>query len=177
MNLYVVRHGEVDINKKNQINGRNNSILTNKGIEQAKETGEKLKNIKLDLIICSPLKRTKETLNYLNIKNVPIIYDELVIERNSGNKMYENINSVDKKIWYDPSKEIVYENSEGFKNILYRIEILIQKLKIEYRDKNILIVTHGDICIGINSYLKNISDINEIIKGYQDNCEVKKYKK
>lgn len=176
MNLYVIRHGEVEINKKHQINGRNNSTLTEKGIKQAKEASEKIENLNLDLVICSPLKRTKQTCEYLNIKNTPIIYDELIIERDTGNKMYKGIDILDYLIWYDTTKEIVYENSEGFKSVLSRVEKLINKIKQDYKDKNILIITHGDICAGIYAYLNNIKEQKKISEYNHNNCEIKMYK-
>lgn len=37
MNLYVIRHGEVELNVKRLLNGRNNSCLTDQGITQAKK--------------------------------------------------------------------------------------------------------------------------------------------
>ena len=75
MNIYVTRHGETDWNKKlisemegKQLNGLlatddDNIELNEKGIEQAKEIKERIKNKKIDLIICSPLIRAKDSKN------------------------------------------------------------------------------------------------------------------
>ena len=60
MKLYVIRHGQTKQNKKDTINGINNNRLTLKGIKQAKQTGQRLRQKQIDLIICSPLKRTKQ---------------------------------------------------------------------------------------------------------------------
>ena len=35
--IYVIRHGETDVNVKNQINGRNDGMLNEVGINQAKK--------------------------------------------------------------------------------------------------------------------------------------------
>ena len=43
MKLYVIRHGEVDVNAKGLLNGRNDSILNAKGIKQVKQASEILK--------------------------------------------------------------------------------------------------------------------------------------
>lgn len=59
MNLYVIRHGEVDLNVKKLLNGRNDSFLTENGIKQAKRASKEIKNTDIELVICSPLKRTK----------------------------------------------------------------------------------------------------------------------
>ena len=40
MNLYVIRYGEVDLNVKKLLNGRNDSFLTENGIKQAKRASK-----------------------------------------------------------------------------------------------------------------------------------------
>ena len=41
MKLYAIRHGEVYLNVKRLLNGRNDSCLTEKGLQQAKEASVK----------------------------------------------------------------------------------------------------------------------------------------
>ena len=83
--IYVVRHGETDWNNKKLIMGRRNEPLNEKGIRQAKETKEKLKDIDLDLIICSPLKRTKQTAAIINEDRlIKIILADDLQERSMG---------------------------------------------------------------------------------------------
>ena len=48
MKLYVVRHGETETNVLRLICGKRECNLTKKGIKQAKELKEKLKNIDFD---------------------------------------------------------------------------------------------------------------------------------
>ena len=60
MNILVTRHGETDWNLLKKIQGRIDNDLNEKGKNQARETKEKLKDEKIDLIICSPLKRTRQ---------------------------------------------------------------------------------------------------------------------
>ena len=85
MKLYVVRHGQTDINLNNQINSINDEDLNETGISQALKLKEYIKDIDYDLIICSPLKRARQTAEVINMeRNIPIIYDERVIERDFG---------------------------------------------------------------------------------------------
>lgn len=75
MSIFIVRHGQTDLNLKKKIQGRVDSPLNESGKKQASETREKLLNVNIDLIICSPLLRTKETANIINKdRNIPIIY-------------------------------------------------------------------------------------------------------
>lgn len=62
MKLYVVRHGQTDGNVNKIMDGVRDIDLNDNGTEQAKTTRDNLKDIDFDLIICSPLLRTKHTM-------------------------------------------------------------------------------------------------------------------
>ena len=171
--LYVIRHGQVDTNIKNQVNGWNEEKLNSVGIQQAINAGNQLKNIKFDVVFCSPLLRTKQTYNSLNLKDIPIFYDDRIKERNSNSMVYADVETLDSNIWYDRTKNIVYKNSEGFKNIINRTESILTDIKNNYKNKNVLIVTHGDICKAIYLYFN--PNTKYISKFHQDNCEIVKY--
>ena len=86
MKLYVIRHGQTDWNVKEKCQGRTDIELNNTGIKQAQNAKEQLKKYKIDLIICSPLKRTRKTAEIINETiNSEIIIDERIIERGYGN--------------------------------------------------------------------------------------------
>ena len=65
--LYLFRHGETEDNKNRIFSGRRNSPLTSRGIEQAEELAEKLKDKKIDLAIFSDIApgpdRAEDTLD------------------------------------------------------------------------------------------------------------------
>lgn len=50
MNLYIVRHGQTELNAEHRAQGRNGKALNKVGIEQAKELKKKFEkeNIKFD---------------------------------------------------------------------------------------------------------------------------------
>ena len=76
MNLYVVRHGQTEWNVLKKMQGSADIPLNKTGIEQAYKMQEKLDCIDIDLIICSPLNRAKQTAEIINQnKRLPIIYD------------------------------------------------------------------------------------------------------
>lgn len=171
--LYVIRHGQVDTNIKNQVNGWNEEKLNSVGIQQAINAGNQLKNIKIDVVFCSPLLRTKQTYNNFNIKNIPIFYDDRIKERNSNSMVYADVETLDSNIWYDRTKNIIYKDSEGFKSIVKRTESILNDIKNNYIDKNVLIVTHGDICKAIYLYFN--PKTQDISKFQQNNCEIINY--
>ena len=82
--IYITRHGQTDWNVQKKVMGRCDEPLNQNGLKQAEETRKKLIDIDIDLIICSPLKRTKHTAELINVNKVPIIYDDRIIERDFG---------------------------------------------------------------------------------------------
>ena len=75
--IYVVRHGNTDWNKQKIAMGRKDIPLNKLGIEEADNVSKILENYNFDLIICSPLKRAKQTADIINKnRNKQIIYDE-----------------------------------------------------------------------------------------------------
>lgn len=146
-----------------------------KGREEAYNTAKQLEGIKFDLIFCSPLRRTKQTCRILNKDKVKVIYDNRILERDSGSMQFKKISELDLDEWYALDKQVVYKNSEGFKSILQRVESFLGEIKEKYFDKNILIITHGDVCKAIYAYLNNISDVKEISLYNQENCEIEVY--
>ena len=75
------------INKSNRLDIYNGKLLNedinNIGIKQAQEASKKIKNLNLDLIICSPLLRTRHTCDIINSNKIKVIYDDRIEERNS----------------------------------------------------------------------------------------------
>ena len=75
--IYVTRHGQTDWNVQKRVMGRCDEPLNNNGINQAIETKNNLLNKDIDLIICSPLLRAKQTANIINEgRNISIVYDD-----------------------------------------------------------------------------------------------------
>lgn len=67
--IYLVRHGKTFFNTTGQVQGFADSPLTDKGIEQAKQVGKGLKNIKFDLAYSSDLGRQRNTAKQILAQN------------------------------------------------------------------------------------------------------------
>lgn len=141
--LYIVRHGKTDWNEKGLLQGSTDTILNAKGILETKELASKIDLSKIDLCICSPLKRTKQTADILVGNKIPIFYDDLIIERSFGD--YEG-----KKVDFDLiASQWNYElndsshNIESIQKCLLRANEFLNKIQEKYSGKTILIVSHG----------------------------------
>ena len=175
MNIYVVRHGRTNNNDLGLFNGRTDEDINDTGIEQAKKVRDFLKAINIDLIVCSPMKRTVHTAEIININNTPIIYDDRLIERDTGEitlKPYETIDR--EEYWNRYSSK--YKNVETVDNLLNRVHSCIDDIIKKYNDKNILIVTHNGVARAIYAYFDGMPKDGKIWKiGTLKNCEIKKY--
>ena len=67
MKLYFVRHGESEANTRHIISNRAAQLgLTSLGIQQAKALAEKLSDVHITAIFCSPVFRARETADILS---------------------------------------------------------------------------------------------------------------
>ena len=88
MKIYVIRHGETDANKNGVLQGSSNWPLNDSGIKLAILTGQKMKDIKVDICYSSPLDRALQTASIIlkeSKNNTKIEIDERISEINMGN--------------------------------------------------------------------------------------------
>lgn len=158
MKLLVARHGETLFNKENKICGITDIELTCKGIEQAKEIAEKIKELNIDLIISSPMKRTIQTSKVISdICNLQYVTDDRLMEQDYG--IYEGCSRMDSN-FLNNKKQFAYKypNGESMMQVACRVYNLITELNKKYTNKNILIITHGGICRIINTYFHDMTN-------------------
>mgnify|MGYP003301858934 CR=1 FL=1 len=175
MKLYVVRHGETLENANDCLVGRINSSLTVEGINQAKVVKEKFKDINIDLIVSSPLDRCKQTAEVISDNIIPIIYSDKLLGRDHGEFTGKPKSSMNFDEYWNYNKNIQYERAESVKDLYDRVDNLIKELKVEYKDKNIIIVTHSGIMRILYYYFKGIPEDGILGEVTIRNCEVYEY--
>lgn len=176
MSIYITRHGQTNWNIERRFQGRTDNELNENGIKQAHEVAEKLDNVPIDIIICSPLTRAKQTAEIINEKRgIAIIFDNNLLERDYGELEGCYLKDYDfKNIWsYDNSQ--ICNSGESVKDLFKRVYDFLDKLKKEYPNKNILLVAHGGISIAVNCYFNGIPEDGELLKTGLANCEYAKY--
>lgn len=176
MRLLVVRHGRTDWNELGKIQGCADIELNEVGRNQARETGEKLKNEKIDLIISSPLIRTKQTAGIINEgRNIDIIYDERIKERDFGEFEGYKRDEFDYPSFWTYSKNLKYKKAENIQDFFGRTFNFLDEIKEKYKDKTVLLVIHGGVSTAIKYYFEGLPKENEPTSGALKNCEVKEY--
>ena len=186
MRIFITRHGQTNWNVLKKIQGQTDIELNDNGKMQAIEAGKVLKNEKIDLIITSPLKRAKETAEIINKNfNVSIIEDKRLMERNFGEfegttkeertklkESYPEINDI-----WNYNKNVTIDTVETMQELFDRVYKFFDEIKEIYKEKDILIVTHGGTSLPIICYLKKIplnEVINKDVAKTLDNCEIMK---
>ena len=159
MKLYVIRHGNTDSNRLDIYNGKLlDEDINNIGIKQAQEASKKIKNLNLDLIICSPLLRTRHTCDIINSNKIKVIYDDRIEERNCGVLTNTKI-----------------DNLETVPELFKRVNLFLDEIKKKYSGQNILLVTHGGVARAIHFYFNELPEDGQVEKYLPDNCEIREY--
>jgi len=173
--LIVVRHGETAYNAEGRYTGRTDIGLNEEGCKQAKMLAEKLKNIPIDIIISSTLKRARETAKVINEElQLPVIEMEELIERGVG--VYEGLTREEAKNRYPEMwANNTPEGREPGNLVDERVYKALNTIRFDYlKDKNVLIVTHGYVTKVINKYFNNSSEA-DFLKYALKNCEYEEY--
>ncbi|WP_448589712.1 histidine phosphatase family protein [Thermodesulfobium sp.] len=157
MKIYLIRHGETKWNKESRYQGVKDVPLSEKGIEQVKRLGRYFSGLPLDIIVSSPLSRTKETADYIvNFypKELQVFYDKRFLEISHGlweGKVVDEVKEEFKEI-YDFWKTKPYEakmpEGEGLHDVSLRATSAFKEWVGKYKGKDIAFVTH-DVVIRV----------------------------
>ena len=148
---FTVRHGQAVSNATNTVNSRidDKYSLTEIGKVQALKTGKSLKDKGINIIISSPLPRTKQTANIIatevGVDKKDIIFDERIREIGMGEfegqsvENYHNFFSP----WYEKFEKAP-QGGENLVQVRERVMQFLYETDKKYLGKTILIVTHAN---------------------------------
>ena len=81
--LYIIRHGQTELNSRKVLQGRSDHPLNETGVAQAREAAEKLQGVRFDAVWSSPLIRAIQTAEIM-APYAEIQIDERLIEMEYG---------------------------------------------------------------------------------------------
>lgn len=150
--------------------------LNERGLEQANESKINLIDKTYDIVFCSPLIRAKQTATIVNEdKNIDIIYDKRLRERNYGEFEGTNKSSFNYNDFWAYNKNIKYAKAENVQDFFKRIYNFLDELKLKYQDKNVLIICHAGVLKAIECYANGMMSDDEIGPYLPDNASVQEY--
>jgi broad specificity phosphatase PhoE len=169
--IYLARHGETDWNNEQRIQGHTDIALNQKGITQAQELAQHLKEIHFDAAFSSDLLRAKRTAEIIaEERKLVITTTELLREQCFGE--FEGIlideyrerakAQLDKLAALKKDQEKmnfkINETAESRSESASRALLFIREISIAYSNMTILMVCHGALMrnilmtLGVDTY-------------------------
>lgn len=151
--IYFVRHGETVLTPMRKFSGTGplDPELMHDGLEQAELVAEECVKLGAEILIASPLKRTRQTAEAIaRTTGLEIIFDEAWYELSFGTwdgKAIEEVREEDPdayQAWLN-SSSYAPGGGESYDQASIRIEEALNKLVAEYPGKKIIVVTHNGV--------------------------------
>jgi probable phosphoglycerate mutase len=159
-----MRHGQADNNVRRILVGRHiESHLTEYGKRQVADTAMYLKNISIGKVYTSPVIRTVETAKIVcKILELDYEVDERLYEIELGKLVGMNFDEIVQKFgnlflkFYDENDSTLTPYGvESFCSVKSRIKNLLDEIMRNYREENVLLISHLDpIKAAISSLLE-----------------------
>ena len=151
MDIYLLRHGETDWNRKGLLQGHTDIPLNERGREQVDDTVQSLSGlgVQVDAIVSSPLKRARESAEIaahrLGFPEERIVVEDLLIERGFGEG--EGMSLQEMKERYPDSDCPGMESRE---ELVRRAGQAFQKITdVFYDAERILLAAHGAVLFAL----------------------------
>lgn len=173
--LYIIRHGQTELNTKMQMQGRSDHPLNETGLAQAEEAAGRLADmgVRIDKVYTSPLKRAVRTAEKI-APDAEYVVDERLIEMDYG--PYEGMDL------RAPAPEVMdfFEDfvnvpapkgMEPLHEVIERLGRFLEDIKEEAETSNILVSTHAIAMKGALEYLTPESRGSYWSK-YIGNCDI-----
>lgn len=162
--IYLIRHGLTESNKKKIYAGWSDESLCQEGVSSMKNIGKKLQRLKIENIFSSPIKRAAQTADILNeLLNITVEIEENFKEMKMG--PWEGLSEVEIaekfpdewKIWNSNPSNLRLDGRETLKEIQIRALKGIKKITDHSDCVRILTVTHVALIRVLLIYYNNLS--------------------
>lgn len=147
--FYFVRHGETPWNALHRMQGRADILLSERGKKQASFAAEYFKNIHIDTIYASPLKRAFETASIIRgCRKILIIPEKGLLETALGRWDGHTPEEIDElypeeyDIWRNRPGEVRVDGGETFQQVQDRAWAAFQKILAREEGHTVLLVSH-----------------------------------
>ncbi|MFD2443864.1 histidine phosphatase family protein [Bacillus sp. CGMCC 1.16607] len=171
--IYVIRHGQTDLNKEGRLQGRMGLPLNEKGIAQAEYLRDQLKTVKFDYVFSSPQERAIQTAEIAT--GIKAVIDEKLDVFDLGEA--DGLKKDEVKIAGVVPDSNVYKGVEDIHNYILRVYSFMNDLEVEYSEKEVNILLSGHRCTtgSIGAYFNGISVDRNILKFSSNNGKYSEY--
>ncbi|MFB9328977.1 histidine phosphatase family protein [Paenibacillus aurantiacus] len=171
--IYVVRHGQTDLNKEGKLQGRSGLPLNEAGIEQAERLRDKLASIAFDYVYTSPQRRAVQTAAIATGLQ-PVIDERLDVFDLGEADLLRREEVRMKGIVPDPA---FYKGVEEVPAFVNRIFTFMKELTAMHADREVNILIAGHRCTTgcIGAYFNGIPEDGNILRFSSGNGEYNVY--
>jgi broad specificity phosphatase PhoE len=151
MKIYFAAHATTTDNEAELSSGWKDVELSELGLKQARELRDIFKDIKIDLVCCSDLKRAIDTVKIAFKNKIPTIIDKRLRELNYGDfngKPAAIVSPMKIQKIKEP-----FPNGESYEQAMERIHEFYEELKKNHSDRTILIVGHRATQYGLDTLI------------------------
>lgn len=149
--LIVIRHGETDYNRNQQLQGRGlDAPLNETGHNQARAVAEYLKSYRIDRVVSSSMLRARQSAGYISgLTGRELISHADLDEMNFGRFEGKNLGEISSDIedihqkWKRGEVSLPVPGGESPAEVLERADGRIRLYLKEYQGDNIALVIHG----------------------------------
>ncbi len=155
--IYLIRHAEAEGNVREFFQGRINTEVSEKGHLQLDRLAERFRDIHIEAIYSSPLKRARSTAEAVNrYHGLPIITDNELMEIDGGD--WEGIKWAELpikfpeelRLWKEEINHFTAPHGESSKQVCDRMKTSMRRIAADNRGRTIAAVSHG---MAIKAYL------------------------
>ena len=161
--VYIVRHCEALGNVEGDFQGSTDFDISEKGSRQLEKLSERFKNINVDVIYSSPLKRAYKTaLACTKYNNLTIITDNELAELNGGLMECKPWSSLDElfpeeySVWNSNFALFSAPEGESVRDVYKRMVNAFNRIIAANKGKEIVIFSHGCAIRILMCYIKGI---------------------
>lgn len=170
MKITVVRHGQTTGNIGHIVESRVGGVLTEKGIEQARLTAEKLKDEVFDVVYSSDKQRCIDTAQYIlqYHDGTPLIPRSDITELDKGKYDGGTWEDLPDYINTDTYISTKLEGGESWMDVHARVLSFLKEI-YSTEQSNVLIVTHDGVLKVMHAILDDVPMV-QAIKRYHENA-------
>jgi phosphoserine phosphatase len=147
--LVLIRHGETDWNVEGRYQGQADPPLNARGLAQAYQLAEQLKNHPLDLLYTSPLKRSAQTAEIAaQLLGIPLYIEARFMEIHQGDwqtRLRAEIEALYPDLfrrWESEPWQVSPPHGETLYQVQARVTAAVEEIKQKHPHDRVGIVTH-----------------------------------
>lgn len=158
--IYIVRHCQSQGNLGGRFQGQTDAEITTEGKRQLELLSLRFRNITIDRIYTSPLKRAIATAEAVNrFHNLPIKVSDELIEIDVGDMANLSFQEVVERFpelaknWNESPDLCCFPNGETMKAVYRRSSEFVNRIASENLGKTCVLATHGGVIRNMYAYI------------------------